>query len=165
MAVKLNFEFRKELARIIDGNLVSFCYQCGACVGDCPSRRYDPAFNPRELMLKVLYGMESELISESSPVWHCTNCYTCYERCPQRVKPVEIIIALKNLMAERGIYPPGVADLIATVRATGRSVKVTSLTERLRSELGLPPLAPVDVSEFEKILAPEEAAKKEGEDK
>lgn len=161
MAIKIDFEFRNKVARIIDGNLVSFCYQCGACVGDCPSTRYNPDFNPRQIMLEVLYGMEEKLVCEDSIIWRCTNCYTCYERCPQRVKPVEVIIALKNLMAEQGIYPKGVADIIETVRKTGRSIKVTSLSDRVRKELGLEPVKPIDVSDFEKMFG----EKKKGEKK
>ena len=47
--VKVDFAFRRELARKVEGNLASFCYQCGACVGDCPATTYsDGEFNPRE---------------------------------------------------------------------------------------------------------------------
>ena len=38
--------------------------QCGACVGDCPATTYGDEFNPREVMLKVLYGLGDELIKE-----------------------------------------------------------------------------------------------------
>jgi hypothetical protein len=30
--VRVNFDFRRELARKVEGNLSNFCYQCGACV-------------------------------------------------------------------------------------------------------------------------------------
>jgi heterodisulfide reductase subunit C len=152
--VTIDFEFKKLVEKVVDGTLVNYCYQCGACVGDCPSARYLPAFNPREIMLKVLYGFGEELVGPDSPVWECTNCYNCYERCPQNVKPVEIIIAIKNLMAQRGIYPEKaqVGDLVNTVLETGRTAPVTSMTKKLREELGLTPLPDVDTSEIKKIL-------------
>ncbi len=152
--VTLDFEFKKRLEKIVDGALVNYCYQCGACVGDCPSTRYVPEFNPREIMLKVLYGFAEELVGPASPVWYCTNCYNCYERCPQNVKPVEIIIAIKNLMARRGIYPEKaqVGDLVEMVLETGRTAPVTAMTKKLREELGLPPLEAVDTDELKKIL-------------
>ena len=152
--VTINFEFKKRLEKIVDGNLVNYCYQCGACVGDCPSTRYVEGFNPREIMLKVLYGFAEELVGPNSPVWQCTNCYNCYERCPQNVKPVEIIIAIKNLMARQGIYPEKaqVGDLVDTVLETGRTAPVTAMTKKLREELGLPPLEAVDTDELTKIL-------------
>ena len=152
--VTIDFEFKKLVEKVVDGTLVNYCYQCGACVGDCPSTRYVPGFNPREIMLKVLYGFGEELAGPASPVWQCTNCYNCYERCPQNVKPVEIIIALKNLMAQRGIYPEKaqVGELVKTVLETGRTAPVTAMTTKLREELGLAPLPEVDTTEIKKIL-------------
>ncbi len=148
------FEFREKLNAVAEGFRHNYCYQCGACVGDCPSTRYVPEFNPREIMLKVLYGFAEELVGPASPVWYCTNCYNCYERCPQNVKPVEIIIAIKNLMARRGIYPEKaqVGDLVEMVLETGRTAPVTAMTKKLREELGLPPLEAVDTDELKKIL-------------
>jgi heterodisulfide reductase subunit C len=153
-AVTIDFEFKKLVEKVVDGTLVNYCYQCGACVGDCPSARYLPDFNPREIMLKVLYGFGEELVGPNSPVWECTNCYNCYERCPQNVKPVEIIIAIKNLMAREGIYPEKaqVGDLVNTVLETGRTAPVTSMTKKLREELGLAPLPEVNTTEIKKIL-------------
>jgi len=152
--VAIDFEFKKLVEKVVDGTLVNYCYQCGACVGDCPSARYVEGFNPREIMLKVLYGFAEELVGPASPVWQCTNCYNCYERCPQNVKPVEIIIAVKNLMAQRGIYPDKaqVGDLVNMVLETGRTAPVTAMTAKLREELGLGPLPPVDTTELKKIL-------------
>ena len=86
--VRIDFGFRRRLAEKIEGNRVAYCYQCGACVGDCPAAAYSEAFNPRRIMLQVLYGLGDELLGEDSPLWLCTNCYNCHERCPQDVKPV-----------------------------------------------------------------------------
>ena len=63
---RVDYAFRDRVAEVLDGNRVSYCYQCGACVGDCPSARYDPKFNPREIMLKALYGLEDELVARAS---------------------------------------------------------------------------------------------------
>ncbi len=153
--VTIDFQFKKLVEKIVDGVLVNYCYQCGACVGDCPSARYVPGFNPREIMLAVLYGLGEELVGPASPAWKCTNCYNCYERCPQNVKPVEIIIALKNIMAERGVFPEKaqVAELVKTVLETGRTAPVTAMTKKLREGLGLAPLGPLAVEELNKIIS------------
>jgi len=153
--VIVNFAFRRELAEKVEGNLASFCYQCGACVGDCPAMTYSSSFNPREIMLKVLYGLGDELICENSIVWQCTNCYNCSERCPQDVKPVEVIISLKNMLADKGIYPEAVARIITTFEETGRTVPYTSALERQRKAFGLPPLEPVPMEEIRKLFGPE----------
>ncbi|UCF67975.1 MAG: 4Fe-4S dicluster domain-containing protein, partial [Acidobacteriota bacterium] len=132
----------------------SFCYQCGACVGDCPAATYDERFNPREIMLKVLYGLGEELIGEDSLLWQCTNCYNCYERCPQQVEPVEVIIALKNMMADRGIYPAVVKKIIETFEETGRTVPDNPAINKQRARFGLEPMAPVPMDEIRAIIEP-----------
>ncbi len=155
--VKVDYAFREKLAGVIDGNRVAHCYQCGACVGDCPAARYDPTFNPREIMLQSLYGLEEELLGPDTPVWHCTNCYTCSERCPQEVKPVEVIVALKNLLVETGNQPAGTVELMNTVCQTGQSTVVTSATERKRKEYDLPPLPELPIEEIQVLSGHAEA--------
>ena len=153
--VRVDFQFRRELAEKLEGNLASFCYQCGACVGDCPATTYsDGKFNPREIMLKVLYGLGEELLHENSIVWECTNCYNCHERCPQEVKPVEVIISLKNMLADMGIYPDPVQKIIQTFEATGRTTPMSAAVDRQRERFGLPPLPPVPMDEVNKLIQP-----------
>jgi hypothetical protein len=83
----------------------------------------------------------------------CSNCFTCFDRCPQDVKPIEVIIALKNLMAKEGIVPKGVDRLVDGLLSTGRSALVTSATHRRREELGLPELGEVNLDELQTLLA------------
>jgi len=153
--VRVDFEFRRELARKIEGNLASFCYQCGACVGDCPATTYSDRFNPREIMLEVLYGLGDELIREDSPLWLCTNCYNCHERCPQEVKPVEVIISMKNMLADRGIYPESAKRIIHTFETTGRTTPGGPAVDKQRERFGLPPLKPVPMEEVQALLKPD----------
>jgi len=152
--VRVNFDFRRELARKVEGNLAGFCYQCGACVGDCPATTYGSDFNPREIMLKVLYGLGEELLVEDSILWQCTNCYNCHERCPQDVKPVEVIISLKNMLADLGIYPGPVEKLINMVETTGRTTPLNPAVDRQRARFDLPPLPPVPMEEIRKLIEP-----------
>ena len=158
--VRVNFDFRRELAEKVEGNLAGFCYQCGACVGDCPATTYSSEFNPREIMLKVLYGLGEELLVEDSILWQCTNCYNCHERCPQEVKPVEVIISLKNMLADLGIYPDPVTKIIETFETTGRTTPISAAVHRQRERYGLPPLAPVPMDEIRALIEP---ASDEGE--
>jgi heterodisulfide reductase subunit C len=151
---RINFEFRRALAKKIEGNLAGFCYQCGACVGDCPAATYSSDFNPREIMLKVLYGLGDELLGSESVLWHCTNCYNCHERCPQEVKPVEVIISLKNMLADRGGAPGPVDKVIRTFEETGRTTPVNPAVQRQREKYGLPPLGPVPVDEVRRLIEP-----------
>ena len=153
--VKVDFDFRRQLAKKVEGNLASFCYQCGACVGDCPAATYSDIFNPREIMLKVLYGLGKELMVEDSVLWQCTNCYNCAERCPQDVKPAEVIISLKNMLADLNIYPPAALKIIETFEKTGRTTPLSPAVDRQRERFGLPPMQPVPMDEISKLLEPE----------
>ncbi len=149
---KLNFEFRQRLNKILGGEHHNYCYQCGACVAACPAARFNEKFNPRDVLLKTLIGDEQDLIREDSIIWLCTNCYSCYERCPQDVRPVEVIIALKNLCAEQGVLPGDINKFSETLIKTGRSVIITSTVNRRRQELGLPELKDVNVNELQTII-------------
>lgn len=153
--VHVDFEFKRQLAEKVEGNLASFCYQCGACVGDCPAATYGSEFNPREVMLKILYGLGDELLVEDSILWQCTNCYNCHERCPQEVKPVEVIVSLKNMLADRGIYPGPVSKIIKTFEKTGRTVPYSPAIDKQRAKYGLAPLGEVPMDEIRALLEPD----------
>jgi len=133
---RVNYEFREKLNEELGGFSHNYCYQCGACVADCPAHRFLPEFNPRTIILQALFGFEDDLLGPESLIWNCTNCYNCYERCPQEVHPIEVIVALKNMKNE--ITPPAVENIIERVKSKGVTVTETSLTTRRREELGLP---------------------------
>lgn len=149
------FAFRERLNAVAEGFRHDYCYQCGACVADCPAANYSDGFNPRLILLKALLGFEDELIRPDSEIWNCTNCYTCSERCPQDVRPVDVIIALKNLCVKDGKAPEMVRDVSGTVLASGITTKITSLTEKRRKELGLPPIKKYPVDDLKKMLKDE----------
>lgn len=150
--MKTNFEFREKLNKIIGGEHHNYCYQCGSCVAVCPAAKYSERFNPRDIMLQTLMGEEEELLKQDSVIWLCTNCYSCYERCPQDVRPVEVIIALKNLARIKGTLPPDVNKYSETIAKTGRAVFVTRSISERRKQLGLPEIKEVPIDELEKIL-------------
>ncbi len=160
MAV-INFKFREELNAVHGGAGHNYCFQCGACVGDCPAARYSARFNPRLIMLRALLGLEEELLKEDSVIWECTNCFTCFERCPQDVKPVDVIIALKNLSVQRKTNPPQIQALPQAVLQSGRTVLITSLTQRRRQEMGLAQIGEAPVEELKALLADDEGATSE----
>lgn len=148
----INFDFKKQLDRIIGGDLHSYCFQCGACVGDCPTARYSKRFNPRQIMLMCIMGREKELLGEDSVIWECTNCYNCMERCPQDVRPAEVIIALKNLCGRNDTRPEKVVQMVKAVEKTGLTGQVTPAINKIRDSLGLDPVKPVPVDEILQIL-------------
>lgn len=149
---KVNYKFREELNKQLGGFSHNYCYQCGACVADCPTHRYMPEFNPRTIILQALYGFEEDLIGEDSLIWNCTNCYNCYERCPQDVQPIEVIIALKNMSRDKNTNPDSVDNIIERVKDKGVTVMETELIKRRRQELGLPEYKMDCMDELTKLL-------------
>lgn len=149
---EIDFEFKHIVNAIIGGDHHSHCMQCAACVGDCPAARYSDRFNPRQILLMVITGMSEELLKENSVIWECTNCYNCFERCPQDVRPVEVIIALKNLATQKKTNPEKVDQLVQAVALTGRTTMTTGAVNRIRAELGLKDVEEPPVKELKKII-------------
>ncbi len=150
--VVVNFRFRDKLNKVSGGEHHNYCYQCSACVAVCPAARFAENFNPRTILLKALLGMEEALIGKDSPIWLCTNCYSCYERCPQDVRPIEVIISLKNMAVEKGTAPENVVKLSDNIGKTGISITMTPAVNRIRQELGLPELKSIPLDELKTIL-------------
>jgi heterodisulfide reductase subunit C len=128
----------EELDRIGRLELARLCYACGICVGDCPAARFSDDFNPRQIFLKVCLGIEDGLVGPESPIWKCTTCYTCYERCPAGVKPLEVILALRNLSFRRDAAPDVLRSTRDGVLAHGMVGILTERIKEIRAELGLP---------------------------
>ena len=154
--IRIDLKKRRRLLEQLGGNRVNLCYQCGACAGDCPSARFHEEFNPREVMMTALTGGLDTLLAPDSIIWKCSNCYNCYERCPQDVRPVEVILALKNLAQEDHTQPEVVEGTVETIRKTGRSAPVISTLARKRESMGLPPLPKIDMEEIHAILEPDD---------
>lgn len=145
-------DFRESLSKVEGAGELAYCYQCSACVGECPAAQYCPGFNPREIVLASLLGVADYLIEKGSVIWQCTTCYKCYERCPQGTHPIEVVTALKNIAFEKGTSPEGVAVLRETVKENGTIIVSSEAIESRRGELGLSraPAAPVD--QIKKLL-------------
>lgn len=150
--VVLSFDLRRELDEVLGGNHHNYCYQCGACVAQCPAARFSERFNPRVILQDVLLGRGEALLASDSPIWLCTNCYSCYERCPQDVRPIEVIVALKNLASRKGVAPDAVTVLTKNILKTGVAGVVTPVVHKTRERLGLKPLKDVPVEEMRKLL-------------
>lgn len=96
--------FKHEVSKVIGGQNIKLCFNCGICTVSCPIRRVDDTYNPRRIIRMVLYGMKDEVLS-SETIWKCAHCLTCLERCPQDVRFAEVIEALRILAvreAEKG---------------------------------------------------------------
>ncbi|MFQ6081620.1 MAG: 4Fe-4S dicluster domain-containing protein [Candidatus Bathyarchaeia archaeon] len=149
-----NFDrsFPEEIMRHPGGEKLLSCYQCGSCVGSCPSGKLTDAFNPRRIIKMSLLGLRNKVLSGKS-IWLCASCYACQERCPQGVEPADLMLAIRNVAVEEGYVPKLSIDQASALIESGRIAKITRLTEKRRVELDLPSIPPASVEAVRKIVA------------
>ncbi len=142
-----------NLTRIAMVEMARLCYSCGICVGDCPAARFSDDFNPRHIFLKVCLGLGEGLTGEQSPIWKCTTCYTCSERCPAGVKPLDVILALRNLSFSQGAAPEGVKAVRASVLEKGAVGTLTQRVSDLRKRMNLPEVCDDQGKDLERLIS------------
>lgn len=125
------YNYLMKLRELFDLNAVRRCYECGACVNDCPVVKITPEFNPNEIIGRLLSG-ELDAVIESHGIWRCVDCYTCYELCPQKMGMNKIFDKLKHLALEKGKSPKGFAASIEMFRKDGRLGEPTSVRKKLK---------------------------------
>lgn len=115
------------------------CYQCGVCVGGCPVGRWRVDFNPRRIVEMIVRDEVEELV-ESEVIWLCTTCFTCLDRCPQKIEVTELITQLKNAAARLGNVPEGEMKKARVIIKEGWSGVPVGRTLKQRAALDLPEL-------------------------
>lgn len=151
--------FKHEVASRPGGEGLKLCYACGACSARCPVEAQLPDFDPRRLIRQVILGLREAVLSSPLP-WRCSTCFTCQETCPQGVGFTEVLFVLKNMAAETGHLPPGLASQSDLLREHGRLYEIGEFENRKRTEQGLPEL-PEKPEHFQIILRHFQAGPKE----
>jgi len=128
--------------------IVERCFHCGGCLQDCPAHQSNPWWNPNEIMGEILNGDLEELL-KSEKIWMCTECYTCYDKCPQRFGMMEAFSTLRRLASERRLLPEGVRRAVDAFFASGRLIEPM---ETQRKRLGLPTAPKADKDELRRMF-------------
>jgi hypothetical protein len=68
------------------------------------------------------------------------------------VRPIEVIVALKNMANERDAAPSQISSFTEHITKTGLSGLITPAIQKIRAGLGLPELKEAPVDEMLKIL-------------
>ena len=84
-----NREFRKVI-ETNSGAESNLCWACVSCDNECPVNVATNRLSPRKIVRLANYGLLDELLGEPE-IWYCLTCYRCFDACPNRVKPVEVI--------------------------------------------------------------------------
>ena len=106
VAVAVDIELWREQATEFADYCSNVCCTCDACVPECPAAKHGEGFNPRDIVLKARFGLGDRLLRSESIVGQCFHCYRCSDRCPQEIKPVEVIAWLKEMLKEIEVLSP-----------------------------------------------------------
>jgi heterodisulfide reductase subunit C len=147
---KSNTRFLRSLSRAFGAADLSKCFQCGVCTASCPVREMEENFNPRKIMKLAKLGLKDEVF-KSDFIWLCSMCFMCHERCPQDVKPPDVMTVLRNIAAKEGLAPPNLMKLMDTLAKFGRVYQLDDFTMDEREDKELPELS--EETEFIKHIA------------
>ena len=97
------------------GKTLTTCYQCGTCTASCPWGLFT-GLKVRDMIRKAQFGYEG---FESEDLWKCVTCNTCVSRCPRGVEIIDLISAMRSIMAEMGSIPKSLKTAIASIKSNG----------------------------------------------
>jgi Fe-S oxidoreductase len=75
--------FYDSLLKVVDGERIRICLQCGTCSGVCPFG-YLMDFPPSR-MIAALRAEVFDKVLESDTIWMCVSCFACTEVCPAKI--------------------------------------------------------------------------------
>ncbi len=131
--------FLRKLDQELGASGLSKCFQCGVCVSSCPVREVEASFSPRKVMKLAKLGLKKEVYA-SEAVWLCSMCFMCQEKCPQDVRPPEVMTVLRNMAAKEGAAPPNLSKALDALKSNGRIYPLDDFTLEERADRGLPPI-------------------------
>jgi heterodisulfide reductase subunit C len=150
-------EINNRLLRLKD-ELSDNCYQCGKCTSGCEAHKL-LELEPHKIIALLKRGLIDEMIN-SDIIWTCMSCFKCRQRCPQKVAPVEVLFALKNMVVASGKQIPGnYTNYLQSVLSKGLIQDEKEVIDRdnstvNRKKLGLPEISkPADTTKFMGILS------------
>lgn len=118
--------FEEIKADIRFGDYLYGCYECGICVGACPSAKfYD--FSPRRVA-QAASREDVDLIYQQmqEDIWECSQCFSCL-RCPRGNNPGGVITIMREVAVRNGLHSAkqalaGYGRIIYKIMATGTQV-------------------------------------------
>ena len=106
-----------DAVALAGGEALKQCYQCGLCTGTCPWNLVK-SFPTRKLIHQAQLGLVD---FESEDTWTCATCRACVARCPRGVAIIDIMRALRNIVAEMGVghLPDSLRVTLKNIAGTG----------------------------------------------
>jgi len=143
---KPNLEARGKVLTKLHGREMVNCFQCMKCTSGCTALKL-LELKPHEIIKLVNLGFVDELPT-SDIIWTCVTCLKCVERCPQKVSPYHVIMALRNLAVEKEAkVPEDYLKMVSHILETGltdtpKKIVTQKLQTVDRDSLKLPKIKP-----------------------
>jgi Fe-S oxidoreductase len=96
---------------------LNLCMQCGMCAGSCPWRIVDGPFNIRRLIRMAQLGVEG--YESDDILYGCTTCNKCVLKCPRGVTIIDVVKAMRAMIAETGSIPGVLKTATGSVHSNG----------------------------------------------
>ena len=96
---------------------LNLCMQCGMCAGSCPWRIVDGPFNVRRLIRMAQLGVEG--YESDDILYGCTTCNKCVLKCPRGVTIIDVVKAMRAMIAETGAIPGVLRTATGSVHSNG----------------------------------------------
>lgn len=106
-----------DAVALAGGEALKQCYQCGLCTGTCPWNLVK-SFPTRKLIHQAQLGLVD---FESEDAWTCATCRACVAKCPRGVAIIDIMTALRHIVAEMGAghLPDSLRVTLKNIAGTG----------------------------------------------
>ncbi|RMF98337.1 MAG: 4Fe-4S dicluster domain-containing protein [Candidatus Schekmanbacteria bacterium] len=124
------------------------CYECRACLDDCPSVKLLDKYDPVTIMGKVLDGKIEEAM-EDNAIWECLECHTCSELCPQGFGMEKVFTTLKHFAGEKGKRPAPAKKGIEMFEKTS---KIGEPSKAQRKKFNLPDTPSSGFEDWKKMI-------------
>lgn len=96
---------------------LNLCMQCGMCTGSCPWRIVESPFNVRRLIRMGQLGVEG--YESDDILYACTTCNKCVLRCPRGITIIDVVKAIRAMIAETGAIPGVLRTVTGSVHSNG----------------------------------------------
>ena len=154
--ITLRNEINERLSKL-QNEISDYCFQCAKCTSGCEAHKI-LELEPHKIVALLKRGLIDEMVN-SDIIWTCMSCFKCWERCPQKIAPLEILFALKNMAVASGKQIPGkYTAMLQSILSIGLIQDILNVSTKdnktkNRDELGLPKISkPFDVAKFQSVI-------------